>query len=112
MDNVSYNKLEVQEYFRSDQISTDQKRTIFKYRTRMERFGENFRGGQTMVMCPVCMLHRDSQDLSLQCPEVKKEIGHNEGDIRELYGENIGRNIVNTVTKVLEIRKKMIDNPV
>ena len=42
----------------------------------MERFGENFRGGQNMVVCPLCMLHLDSQDLSLQCPEVRKDINH------------------------------------
>ena len=110
MDNVSYTNLESQEYFKSDQISNDQKRMIFKYRTRMERFGENFRGSQNMVMCPLCSLHLDSQDLGLQCPEVRKEIHHSGGDIKEIYGEKIGKDIVNTVTKVMEIRKKMIEN--
>ena len=65
MDNVSYTNLESQDYFRSDQISNDQERMIFKYRTRMERFGENFRGGQNIVMCLLCLLHPDSQDLRL-----------------------------------------------
>ena len=55
----------------------------------MERFGENLRGGQNMVMCPLCMLHLDSQDLSLQCPEVRKKINHTVGDIKEIYGEKI-----------------------
>ena len=110
MEHVSYTNLESQEYLKSYQISNDQKRMIFKYRTRMERFGENLRGGQNMVMCPLCMLHLDSQDRSLQCPEVRKEINHTGGDIKEIYGEKIGKDIVNTVTKVMEIRKKMIEN--
>ena len=107
LDNVSYTDVECQEYFKSDQISSEQKRMIFKFRTRMERFGENFRGGQNIIMCPLCLLHPDNQDLSLQCPEVRKEINHSKGDIKEIYGDKIGRDIFNIVTKVMELRKKM-----
>ena len=109
MDNVTYTDLEMQDYFTSDQIDNQQKKTVFKYRTRMERFGENFRGGKDHVMCPVCTLHLDNQDLSLQCPEVRKEINCT-GDIRELYGNAIRVEIVQTVTKVIQFRKSKIEN--
>ena len=42
MDNVAYRDLEMQDYFTSDQMDNKQKKTVFKYRTRMERFGGNF----------------------------------------------------------------------
>jgi hypothetical protein len=58
MDNVSVTNLESQEYFKSDQISNDQKRMIFKYRTMMERFGENFCGGKNMVIIKFILLNK------------------------------------------------------
>ena len=109
MDNVAYRDLEMQDYFTSDQMDNKQKKTFFKYRTRMERFGENFLGGRDHVMCPVCTLNLDSQELSLQCPVVMKEI-HCTGDIREIYGDAIRKEIVQTVTKVIEFRRSKIEN--
>ena len=32
----------MQTYIRSDEITPENKRSIFKYRTKMEMFGENF----------------------------------------------------------------------
>ena len=52
MDNAVYRDLKMQDYFNSDQMDGNQKKTVFKYRTRMERFGENFKGERTML-CPL-----------------------------------------------------------
>ena len=43
MENLKYSEITMQSYLKSDRISVSQKRTIFKFRTRMERFGENYR---------------------------------------------------------------------
>ena len=109
MDNLSYSKYNLQEYFLSYQTSNNQKRLIFKYRTKMERFGENYRGGKTHVMCPVCKLHYDNQDLVLQCPEVRKNIP-DDGNMKELYSETINTDIVETLTKVMKFRTTKIEN--
>ena len=44
MDNVIYTELKIQKYLMSEQLSVEQKRTIFHFRTRMANFSENFRG--------------------------------------------------------------------
>ena len=44
MDNLSYSDLKIQNYFLSDEISTSEKKMLFRIRTRMEQFGENFSG--------------------------------------------------------------------
>ena len=75
----------------------------------MERFGENYRGGKTHVMCPVCKLHYDNQDLVLQCPEVRKNIP-DDGNMKELYSETINTDIVETLTKVMKFRTTKIEN--
>ena len=74
MENLRYKDLKMQDYFLSDLLEFKHKQTIFKLRTRMERFVENFRAGSSPVLCPLCKLHFDSQELSLQCPEIKKEL--------------------------------------
>ena len=84
MDNLSYSDLKMQSYFTGDQISTSEKKMLFRVRTRMEKFGDNYRGGKEYVMCPLCKLHLDNQDLCLQCPEVVKEIKCR-GELREIY---------------------------
>ena len=73
MANVSYKTLEMQSYFTS-MLKTEEKRTILRLRVRMERFGENFRGGASSIICPLCFSHLDNQELSFQCPAIKKEI--------------------------------------
>ena len=90
-----------------EDLNNNQKKTIFKLRTRMERFGENFRCGKAHIICPLCGLHWDSQDLSLQCPEIKKEIESN-GDTSEIYKDNFGNEIIHMFTKVLEKRSEAL----
>ena len=78
MKNVVYRDLTLQSYFSGEEFNSIQKKIIFKFRTRIERFGENFRGGEEKVTCPLCNLHLDNQEMSLQCPELKK-INENRG---------------------------------
>ena len=42
MDNLSYSKLEIQEYFKLENMSTNGAKTLFQYRTRMAKYGANF----------------------------------------------------------------------
>ena len=106
MENLSYKDLKIQDYFPSDHLDYKQKQTLFKLRTRMERFGENFRAGNSPVICPLCKLHFDSQELSLQCPEIRKELEIKAGNYEEIYKDNIeSSNIVKTLVEITEIRK-------
>ena len=52
MDNVSYRDLKMQNYLLDENLTSEEMKTVFKYRTRMEDYGENFRGGKTQVICP------------------------------------------------------------
>ena len=46
MDNLNYSKLEIQEYFKLENMNTAGAQTLFKYRVRMANFSENFCGNQ------------------------------------------------------------------
>ena len=105
MKNVVYTDLKVQSYFSSEEFNSFQKKTIFKFRTRMERFGENFRGGAEKVTCPLCNLHLDNQEMSMQCPEVK-QVMKIEGNMEDIYKETIKKEIVETITNITKIRRE------
>ena len=74
----------------------------------MERYGENYRGGKAHVMCPMCKLHYDNQDIVQQCPEIRNIQA--DGNLKEIYSETIGHEIVETLTKVIKYRTMKIEN--
>ena len=99
----------MQTYLTSERIHPDKKRTIFRFRTRMERFGENYRAGSTPAICPLCQLHFDNQELSLTCPEIRKEYKV-KGDMKQIYKDEIEEEIIETITNIMNIRKQKLDN--
>ena len=44
MDNLEYEDLQIQNYFKLDSITTSEVQEAFRFRTRMVNLGENFRG--------------------------------------------------------------------
>ena len=104
MENLKYTELKIQNYFKDENLKPKEMKTIFRYRTRMEMFGENFRGGEDQVVCPLCKLHLDNQELSLQCPVIRKEI-EVKGKLADIYKENISYDIIKTVSKISEYRR-------
>ena len=109
MENIKYSNIKMQTYLTSERIHPDQKRTIFRFRTRMERFGENYRAGSTPAICPLCQLHFDNQELSLTCPEIRKEYKV-KGDMKQIYKDEIEEEIIETITNIMNIRKQKLDN--
>ena len=105
MDNVSYSELKLQKYFQNENLKAKEMRTIFRYRTRMEVYGENFRAGKAFTICPLCKLHIDSQELCFQCPVIKKEL-QLVGDISHIYKENIDPNLARDITRISDYRRE------
>lgn len=109
MDNVQYEELKIQEYFRIKGIKVEQLRNIFKLRTRMAPFGDNFRGNQKSVNCPLCDDHVDDQVHGFQCPVVKEKIDINI-DLKEIYSETITIEMAEIATKILKTREEIIES--
>ena len=82
MKNLAYDTLKMQSYFLHQSINPKVMRLIFRYRTKMENFSENYRGSNGPKLCPLCNVHIDSQELSFSCNEIK-----NEFTITVLYSE-------------------------
>ena len=105
MTNLEYDTIQMQNYFLREDVKIEQKRLIFKYRTRMAEFGENFRAGRHTVMCPFCDLHLDSQDLGAKCLIMKTHMKII-GNISDVYSEHISNGTIETIEKISEYRKQ------
>ena len=109
MENVNYNELKIQNYLMDENLSTNEMKTVFKYRTRMEKFGENYRGGKSQVICPLCSLHLDNQSLSFQCPIIKEKLNIT-GEMEDIYKENIKVETIKAVCKISDYRNQADTN--
>ena len=74
MDNLIYTELNIQDYLLSEELSVQQKRNVFHYRTRMAKYSENFKNQNQLNSCIFCKDHIDSQIHSTQCVELMKNI--------------------------------------
>ena len=64
MKDLKYESIKIQKYFTRSDLSIEQKKLLFKFRTRMSDFGENYRAGRDKVICPLRESHMDNQELS------------------------------------------------
>ena len=95
----------------NNDLKLEEKRLIFQFRTRMLNFGENYRGSQVSIACPLCESHPDSQYMTLKCPIIRAAIKNENREIDDNFEENIlddsiGRETIETLKLILEIRGK------
>ena len=103
---IHYDDLEIQPYLVSDRLTLEQKRTVFQFRIRVANFGENYRGGREVILCPLCKDHPDTQEAAFSCCEAIKANTHIEGEIADIYTRNIDSKTVKSLCNIVEFRKK------
>ena len=74
MDNLTYEELGIQKYFSMDNISTEEIHELFRFRTRMVKVGENYRGQGGRSWCPLCEQHLDNQAELFKCQVLKYKV--------------------------------------
>ena len=108
MDNIKYSKLKMQSYLKSSNISMKEALALFKLRTRMAEFGENFRAGADAVLCPLSLDDLDNQSHMFKCKLIKEEIDFNIDDTKA-YENNIKEDTAKIISKILKIRSNLIE---
>ena len=61
MKNLFYSELEMQEYLVDKNMTTSQAKAVFKFKTRMANFSDNFKAGGLTKTCPMCHEAPDTQ---------------------------------------------------
>ena len=75
---------------------------------RLERFGENFRGGRDFVDCGLCGKHRDSQEESFKCTFIKSKI-ELKGAYENIFSKHMDRKTVNSIMNISRIRREYLE---
>ena len=87
-------------------MSISEAKAFFKFRSRMAPFGENFRGGQKTVLCPLCKAHPDGQPESFDCIQLKKIISV-KGDYKQIFSQVIPHELVTTIHNIYSFREEL-----
>ena len=73
----------------------------------MTPLGENYRGDQGHLVCPLCSKHLDNQPGLLQCEEIRKEIDI-DVKMEDVMGERVSQKTAKKITEILELREKLM----
>ena len=106
---LNYKSLEIQNYLESKELNIESKKTVLRWRLHMEKFGENFRGGQKLVLCPLCDKHKDTEELSLSSCEVVQRDVKIECDYKDIFKNNINVKTSNTLNQITILRKSLLE---
>ena len=95
----------MQEYLKLNTFNSYMAKTLFKYRTRMANFGENFRAANSATVCPLCKTHLDSQLMAYEnCPVIKRKLTIC-GNYLDIFKRCVSKETVKTLTDIDLIRE-------
>jgi len=109
LEKLEYFELSTQCYLLSENLSVEDKKNVFSFRTRMAKYGENFKSGRPFTMCPLCQLHFDSQYLALECPAIRKQIAAEDiTDLQDIYSTNVSAKSAKLLGQITRIRENIL----
>ena len=109
MSNLNYTNLEIQEYLKKKDITPTQAKIVFKFRTRMEKFSENFKGGKPTKQCPICTETEDTQEHSFKCKVINMNI-QVEGNLSDIFTLDIDKKTAKTLESIVKFRESYLEN--
>ena len=108
MEKLSYVKLEMQDYLKQNSISSIGGRTVFRYRTHMASYRQNFGSCNGPITCPLCGLHIDNQSMAFNnCPVIKDNVKI-EGKYEDIFRSSVSSDLVRTLVNIEKFRKENI----
>ena len=107
MQNLEYEELKIQNYFNQKELSLIEIQNVFRFRTRMIRVGDNYRGLGDSLLCPLCEIHPDNQTHLFHCNKLKEKISI-DGDPTNLYSSEVSTSIAKLLTRLLKERESQI----
>ena len=104
LKDLHYEDLQMQHYLKSKDLTVEEARTIFWFRTRMAQFRDNFRNNSDCNLCPLCKNHIDSQNLAFKCPVILENI-EIFGRLEDIFDKNISKKLAETLISILNLRQ-------
>ena len=102
--NLSYTHLAMQQYLYLEKMSKNEAIVLFKFRTRMAPFADNFKAGKVSSMCPLCFSHIDSQEGSFTCVTLNKLVNIR-GKYSDIFENQVPEEVVKSIHSIYMLRK-------
>ena len=114
MKNLEYSELELQPYFKSKLLFKTEAQNLFRYRTRMADFKNNFKNGNTNISCLLCPIGEDSQNHILECEVIVAEcpeIKMNTIQYEDIFSRDVNENkkALLALTKAVQTRDFIVN---
>ena len=109
MDNLEYEDLHIQDYFKLDSVTTSEVQEAFRFRTRMVKLGENFRGQGGEAWCPLCKTHLDNQAHIFQCQVIGNKCDL-ECDSTNIYTNEVRIDVIRKIIIILKTRESLVED--
>jgi hypothetical protein len=107
MENLEYTELKLQNYLTDDEISVEEAKNLYRFRTRVAKFKENFKNGYVANACPLCLVQPDTQAHSLQCHVLKTKLDIKKG-LTVIYSVKISLRISKTLLEISKFRENLL----
>ena len=101
--NISYKELKTQSYLVNKDIPLNNAIEVFRFRTRMSKFENNY--GSSKV-CPACGNHPDSQEELGNCEELKK-IFYNIALLPNVYDEEVLPETARLISDIMKFQQHL-----
>ena len=106
MENTFHGKLEIQKYLRQKNISAEDAKLVFAFRTRMAKFSENFRGPHGPKMCTLCYTHLDNQPMAFNCTVIKPYLDK-KGKYEYIFRSEIPMETIRNLKIITKMREEI-----
>ena len=107
MANLQYVELKLQNYLKTKEITVQEAKNLYKFRTRGAKFGENMKSNLNVSSaCPLCLVQPDTQEHSVEQCSVVKEKVKVRGSYSDIFLDNVPVEIAKTLREIMELREK------
>ena len=107
MESTFHGKLDMQNYLKLKNISPEDAKLVFAYRTRMANYSENFRGPSGPKLCPLCSTHLDNQQMAFTCPLIKQKLSEI-GKYEYIFRSQIPIETIKNLKIITKLRKEYL----
>ena len=107
MEKTFHGKLVMQSYLKLPNMTPDDGKMVFAFRTRMANFSENFRGQSDPKQCPLCQTHLDNQQMAFNCPQIKPKL-NSEGKYDGIFKTDVPVETIKNLRIIQKIREEFL----
>ena len=108
MENLDYVELELQKYLKTKDITVQEAKNLYRFRTRVAKFGENMKSNLNVtITCPLCQVQPDTQEHSvMQCSVIKTKVKV-KGSYKDIFMDDVPVDMARTLMEIMELREKL-----